>query len=222
MSFPGGTANGATVKGGGLEIVSDGGFEHGATVSSGGTFAAIGSAQVGGDTFLGGAVVEFGSGFAHPISGAPLSGVAVQFLILSGGTLGGGEAQRANVVTVRSGGLASGFAVDSGAKLFLLSGGTGTDLTVSAGGSAVASSGAVVELLSGDIDLAASRSCPCATPGGRVGRHAGPARPSAGASRHHPSGGTASGGTISAGRSGILESGGQITSDRRRRQKPQY
>jgi autotransporter passenger strand-loop-strand repeat protein len=76
----GGTANGVTVKGGGLEIVSDGGFEHGATVSSGGTFAAIGSAQVGGDTFLGGAVVEFGSGFAHPIAGAPLSGVAVQFL----------------------------------------------------------------------------------------------------------------------------------------------
>jgi hypothetical protein len=33
---------------------------------------------------------------------------AVQFLILSGGTLSGGETQRANVVTVRSGGIASG------------------------------------------------------------------------------------------------------------------
>ena len=54
----GGTANNAIVKAGGVEIITDGGTEHGATVSSGGTFVAIGSASFGGDTFLGGAVVE--------------------------------------------------------------------------------------------------------------------------------------------------------------------
>ena len=55
-----------TVKAGGVEIITGGGTEHGATVSSGGIFVALGSASVGGDTFLGGAVVELGSGFKHP------------------------------------------------------------------------------------------------------------------------------------------------------------
>jgi trimeric autotransporter adhesin len=64
----GGTASGAVVKAGGVEIITGGGTEHGATVSSGGTFVAIGTASFGGDTFRGGAVVEFGSGFKHALN----------------------------------------------------------------------------------------------------------------------------------------------------------
>ena len=83
----GGTANGAVVKAGGVEIITGGGTEHGATVSSGGTFVAIGSAGFGGDTFRGGSVVEFGSGFKHALSvSANSSNVPVQFIVLSGGS----------------------------------------------------------------------------------------------------------------------------------------
>ena len=75
------------VKAGGVEIITNGGTEHGATVSSGGTFVAIGSAGFGGDTFRGGSVVEFGSGFKHALSvSANSSNVPVQFIVLSGGS----------------------------------------------------------------------------------------------------------------------------------------
>ena len=62
---------------------------------------AIGSAGFGGDTFLGGAVVEFGSGFKLQLNvSANSSSVPVQFIVLSGGTLSGGEVARGNAVTV--------------------------------------------------------------------------------------------------------------------------
>ncbi len=138
----GGTANNAVVKAGGVEIVTDGGTENGATVSSGGTFVALGSASVNGDTFLGGAVVEVGSGFAHPlIVSANSSGVPVQFIVLSGGTLSTGAIPRGYVVNVRSGGVASGLTIDSGGSLIVSAGGTELDATVSGGGKLIVSSG---------------------------------------------------------------------------------
>jgi autotransporter passenger strand-loop-strand repeat protein len=153
----GGTANSATVKAGGVEIITNGGTEHGATVSSGGTFVAIGSAGFGGDTFRGGAVVEFGSGFKHALNvSANSSSVPVQFIVLSGGTLSGGEIARGNVVTVRSGGVASGLGVDSGASLIVSAGGTDIDATVSGGGKLIVSSGGVADptiILAGGTEI---------------------------------------------------------------------
>ena len=154
----GGTANNVrSSRPAALKIVTDGGTEHGATVSSGGTFVAIGSASFGGDTFLGGAVVELGSGFKHPLNvSANSSSVPVQFIVLSGGTLSGGEIPRGYVVTVRSGGIASGLAVDSGASLIVSAGGTEFDATVSGGGKLIVSSGGVADpttILSGGTEI---------------------------------------------------------------------
>src|SRR5262249_56823469 len=140
-------------------VMTNGGREHGAIVSSGGTFVALGSASVGGDTFLGGPVVEIGSGFTIPLQvSANSSSVPVQFIVLSGGTLSGGEIPRGYVVNVRSGGIASGLAVDSGASLVVSAGGTELDATVSRGGKLIVSSGGFADpttILSGRTQIVA-------------------------------------------------------------------
>ena len=119
-----------------MEVVSDGGFDSGATISSGGVLEAIGTAVVSGDTFSKGAIIEFGSGFVRPIDAH-----ASEFVVLSGGFASGGTAQSGVAVLIRAGGMASGLTVGSGGSLIVSSGGIASGSTIASGGTEIVSSG---------------------------------------------------------------------------------
>ena len=128
----GGTAINTTVKKGGIELVSDGGFASGAVISSGGILERIGSDTVSATTFLSGAILEFGPGFVGS-DAAVSNGVTVK--ILSGGTdLGNTAILSGGRMEVLSGGLANNAIVSGGGSMFVLSKGSANATTLSSGG----------------------------------------------------------------------------------------
>jgi hypothetical protein len=131
-----GTAALLNVKAGGVEIISTGGFESGSNISSGGTFEAIGNANVA-PNLLSGAILEVGSGAVASVTNE----VGVTVKVLSGGMVGGGTALFHNVVTALNGGVVSNLTVSSGGKVTVFSGGTDLGVAILKGGIVIVSSG---------------------------------------------------------------------------------